>query len=88
MSSVSRARAEAMDITRGRGVYLRPPNPSDRREWVAVRSGSRDHLKRYDPRPPRGLDPYGTSGFRALLARRKDATNDLSLICRAELLGQ
>lgn len=36
----------------------------------------------FDPRPPKGLDPYGESGFGALLERFEDPHADVSLVSR------
>lgn len=90
MTPATKRRVPAESTVRGQRVFLRSLRPADRRAWTDLRTASRDHLRPFDPRPPRGIDPYGNSGFGALKARSSDPASDVLLAFRREdgaLLG-
>lgn len=47
----------------GERVVLRYPTASDRDEFVALRRASREHLERWEPIPPSGLDLFSPDAF-------------------------
>jgi ribosomal-protein-alanine N-acetyltransferase len=50
-------------IALGDRVMLRYPVESDRGEFVALRQSSKEHLLKWDPIPPSGLDLYSSEAF-------------------------
>lgn len=75
----------------GRLVYLRYPQPRDREAFVELRRGSREHLERWEPRPPRGFNAFGHDQFDWVYKTRRLATQERLLILEMEgreLVGQ
>jgi len=53
----------SLHIAGGGVVSLRFPVESDRAEFIALRQASREHLEKWEPIPPSGLDPFGPACF-------------------------
>ncbi|HZW09550.1 MAG TPA: GNAT family protein [Phycisphaerales bacterium] len=64
----------------GSTVYLRYPTARDREQYVALRQRSREHLERWEPRPPDGSDAFGEAQFERLLRSRRSADQERFLI--------
>ncbi len=47
----------------GERVSLRYPSASDRDEFVQLRQASREHLEKWEPIPPSGLDLFSAEAF-------------------------
>lgn len=50
-------------IAIGTQITLRFPVESDLSEFVALRIASREHLEKWEPIPPSGLDPFSPEAF-------------------------
>jgi ribosomal-protein-alanine N-acetyltransferase len=63
-------------IVRGRGLWLRPPLPSDYAAWAELRSRSREHLRPWEPRWAH--DELSRSAFRRRIrSYQRDLREDL-----------
>lgn len=62
-------------------VFLRYPVKSDRDEFVALRQRSREHLEKWEPIPPSGLDTFSHEAFDLEYKTRKTASQHRWLIC-------
>lgn len=69
------------EILRGDRVVLRSPRAADRREYLALREASREHLAPWEPTPPPGLDTFGPQVFDRLLASAAAESSRRFLIC-------
>jgi ribosomal-protein-alanine N-acetyltransferase len=65
----------------GKRVFLRRMRAGDEREFIALRRRNRTWLVKWEPRPPRGVDTFGSSGFRRLLQRRRSPQRCLMFVC-------
>ncbi|MFK7759652.1 MAG: GNAT family N-acetyltransferase [Phycisphaerales bacterium] len=65
----------------GERVVLRYPVASDCEEFVSLRRSSRDHLERWEPIPPSGLDLYSYEAFGQELESCNTASTQRWLIC-------
>ena len=86
-----RGRTLAASLETGERVFVRNPVAGDRDEWVALRRRSRAFLRPWDPRPPRGFDPYGPEAFDRMLRGLRDPRRESLLVCRIEdraIVGQ
>ena len=65
----------------GQRVLLRYPVDADRDEFVALRRASRDHLERWEPIPPSGLDLYSPEAFNRELETHNTDREQRWLVC-------
>lgn len=65
----------------GERVLLRYPADSDRDAFVALRRSSREHLERWEPIPPSGLDLYSEEAFDRELETSNTDRDQRWLIC-------
>ena len=65
----------------GPRVLLRYPLDADRDEFVALRRASREHLERWEPIPPSGLDLYSPEAFDRELETHNTESSQRWLIC-------
>jgi [ribosomal protein S5]-alanine N-acetyltransferase len=65
----------------GQRVLLRFPTILDREEFVALRRASRDHLERWEPIPPSGLDLYSNEAFDRELETHNTPDSQRWLVC-------
>lgn len=65
----------------GQRVLLRYPSHTDRDEFVALRRSSREHLERWEPIPPSGLDLYSNEAFDRELETHNTPVEQRWLIC-------
>ena len=65
----------------GSRVLLRFPVSSDRDEFVALRRASREHLERWEPIPPSGLDLYSPEAFDRELETHNTTESQRWLVC-------
>ena len=65
----------------GERVFLRYPVPGDRDEFVALRQHSREHLERWEPIPPSGLNTFSDKAFDLEYKTRKTPSQHRWLIC-------
>lgn len=65
----------------GSRVFLRPPQPTDQREFLALRRASRDFHAPFEVRPPPGVDATGPRAFRAFLEQGPGRGRERWLIC-------
>jgi len=68
-------------VETGERVFLRYPVKSDRDEFVALRAASREHLEKWEPIPPSGLDTFSDAAFDLEYKTRKSPAQHRWLIC-------
>lgn len=68
----------------GERVLLRYPTDADRDAFVALRRASREHLERWEPIPPSGLDLYSGEAFDRELETSNTDRDQRWLICMKE----
>ncbi|HWB19084.1 MAG TPA: GNAT family protein [Phycisphaerales bacterium] len=76
------ARAVEFD-PRGR-VFLRGISINDVNEYIALRRRTHAFLKPWEPKPPRGIDFNGQSGFQRMLKGRRSPSCRRFFVCRAD----
>lgn len=65
----------------GQRVLLRHPCIADRDEFVELRVSSREHLERWEPIPPSGLDLYSNEAFDRELETHNTPESQRWLVC-------
>jgi ribosomal-protein-alanine N-acetyltransferase len=75
------ARPKVKALIVGARVFLRLPRADDAPEWIRLRQVSRAHLRPTEPAAPRGVDPFGASGFERMLAGASTERALRLLIC-------
>ena len=70
-----------LPIMIGQRVLLRYPSHTDRDEFVALRRSSREHLERWEPIPPSGLDLYSNEAFDRELETHSTPDSQRWLVC-------
>ncbi|MDF1809398.1 MAG: GNAT family N-acetyltransferase [Phycisphaerales bacterium] len=55
--------SSSVPIIVGERVLLRYPSESDREEFIQLRQSSREHLEKWEPIPPSGIDLFGSEYF-------------------------
>jgi [ribosomal protein S5]-alanine N-acetyltransferase len=69
-------------VAAGKLVFLRVPVEEDRGEFIELRRASRKFLEKWEPIPPKGLDPWGDSGFDRELALAETERTRRLLVCQ------
>ncbi|MDF1870311.1 MAG: GNAT family protein [Phycisphaerales bacterium] len=73
-----------LPIMLGQRVLLRSMSHTDRDAFVALRRASREHLERWEPIPPSGLDLYSNEAFDRELETHNTPDSQRWLVCMKE----
>lgn len=84
-------RGNTVNMLAGQRVQLRPPAAADRREYLALRDASREHLAPWEPTPPPGVHVFGARVFDRILKTACTETSRRFLVLHADsgaIVGQ
>ncbi len=72
--------ADALEM--GQRVLIRYPVLEDQQAYCELRLASRGFHSPWEPRPPKGSDPYGPAAYQELLRTSRTETTERLFLCR------